>query len=120
MLTTFLSPRVIAISIARLYLVAIGQWEPDESWSYDPLLAVENAEIAATIIALSVPALKPLLGSWAHVFSATFKSSGTGVEANSGQQHHGVEAEHGPGETEKEQVAEASSSGSDASMLLQR
>ncbi|WPH01395.1 Hypothetical protein R9X50_00424000 [Acrodontium crateriforme] len=64
---------VISISIARLYLVAIGQWLADESWSYDPLLAVENAEIAATIIALSVPALKPLLGKWASIFTAVFK-----------------------------------------------
>jgi hypothetical protein len=30
------------------------------SWSYNPMLAVEAAEIGATLIALSVPGLKPL------------------------------------------------------------
>lgn len=41
----------------------MGQWKTDESWSYDPLLAVENAKIAATLFAQSVPGLKPLCGS---------------------------------------------------------
>ena len=51
---------VTGISIARLILVIRGQWEADESWSYDPLLVIETAEIGATIIALSVPGIKPL------------------------------------------------------------
>ncbi|KAM0249159.1 hypothetical protein ACHAQJ_009166 [Trichoderma viride] len=51
---------VIAISIARLILVILGQWETDESWSYDPMLGVEASEIGATLIALSVPGAKPL------------------------------------------------------------
>ncbi|KAL7918541.1 hypothetical protein ACQKWADRAFT_316407 [Trichoderma austrokoningii] len=51
---------VIAISIARLVLVILGQWETDESWSYDPMLGVEASEIGATLIALSVPGAKPL------------------------------------------------------------
>lgn len=51
---------VIAISITRLVLVILGQWETDESWSYDPMLGVEASEIGATLIALSVPGAKPL------------------------------------------------------------
>ncbi|OAR01906.1 hypothetical protein LLEC1_07647 [Akanthomyces lecanii] len=51
---------VIAISIARLILVIRGQWEADMSWSYNPMLGVEVAEIGATLIALSVPGLKPI------------------------------------------------------------
>ena len=54
---------VIGISAARMYLVVVGQWEADESWSYDYLLAVEVSEIGSTIVALSVPALKPLFGN---------------------------------------------------------
>ncbi|RFU81053.1 hypothetical protein TARUN_1146 [Trichoderma arundinaceum] len=52
---------VIAISITRLVLVILGQWETDESWSYDPMLGVEASEIGATLIALSVPGAKPLV-----------------------------------------------------------
>jgi hypothetical protein len=51
---------VVGISITRLVLVVKGQWEPDMSWSYNPMLAVEVSEISATLIALSVPGLKPL------------------------------------------------------------
>ncbi|KAK4569801.1 hypothetical protein LTR86_002770 [Recurvomyces mirabilis] len=54
---------VIAISVVRMYLVVVGQWEADESWAYDPFLAVEIAEIGSTLIALSIPALKPFVGS---------------------------------------------------------
>lgn len=39
----------------------LGQWETDESWSYDPMLGVEASEIGATLIALSVPGAKPLV-----------------------------------------------------------
>lgn len=52
--------RVIIISAARVYLVVEGQWRPDSSWNYDPMLAIENAEIGGTLIALSIPGLKPL------------------------------------------------------------
>ena len=64
-LSTILMPGllVIAISSARMYLVVVGQWEADESWSYDYLLAIEVSEIGSTLLALSVPALKPLFGS---------------------------------------------------------
>ncbi|KAJ5612978.1 hypothetical protein N7510_006172 [Penicillium lagena] len=57
---------VIVISAIRVWLVAIGQWASDGSWAYNPMLAIENAEIAGTLIALSVPALKPVFG---NVFS---------------------------------------------------
>jgi hypothetical protein len=51
---------VIGISCTRMYLVVVGQWDADQSWSYDPLLAIEVSEIGTTLIALSIPALKPL------------------------------------------------------------
>ncbi|UNI17962.1 hypothetical protein JDV02_004265 [Purpureocillium takamizusanense] len=51
---------VIAISITRLVLVILGQWQTDMSWSYNPMLGVETSEIGATLIALSVPGVKPL------------------------------------------------------------
>jgi hypothetical protein len=52
---------VIIISSLRLYLVVKGQWLADGSWFYCPMLAIENAEIGGTLIALSIPGLKPLL-----------------------------------------------------------
>lgn len=52
--------RVIIISAVRVYLVVEGQWRPDSSWNYNPMLAIENAEISGTLIALSIPGLKPL------------------------------------------------------------
>ncbi|KAK2000334.1 hypothetical protein LX36DRAFT_709469 [Colletotrichum falcatum] len=51
---------VCAISVARLILVINGQWQPDQSWIYSPLLAIEVAEIGATLIALSIPGIRPL------------------------------------------------------------
>ncbi|GAB0132551.1 hypothetical protein EsDP_00000984 [Epichloe bromicola] len=51
---------VIGISIARIVLVILGQWENDMSWAYNPMLAVEASEIGATLIALSVPGIKPI------------------------------------------------------------
>ncbi|TKA77227.1 hypothetical protein B0A49_03620 [Cryomyces minteri] len=72
---------VIIISIVRLYLVIVGQWADDGSWPYGPMLAIESAEIGGTLIALSVPALKPLFGSIFAKFTGTFhgsvKQSGT-------------------------------------------
>ncbi|EED15647.1 hypothetical protein TSTA_050850 [Talaromyces stipitatus ATCC 10500] len=53
---------VLIISGARIVLVCLGQWSSDNTWYYDPQLAIEMAEIGATLIALSVPALKPLFG----------------------------------------------------------
>lgn len=49
---------VVHISAARLVLVIKGQWDADESWTYNPMLGVETGEIGGTLIALSVPALK--------------------------------------------------------------
>ncbi|KAF4996304.1 hypothetical protein FGRMN_4555 [Fusarium graminum] len=51
---------VIAISITRLVFVIEGQWNADMSWAYNPMLAIEVSEIGATLIALSVPGVKPL------------------------------------------------------------
>ncbi|TQV94124.1 integral membrane protein pth11 [Cordyceps javanica] len=51
---------VIAISVTRLVLVIRGQWQEDMSWEYNPMLGVEVAEIGATLIALSVPGVKPV------------------------------------------------------------
>ncbi|KAM0217987.1 hypothetical protein ACHAPA_011024 [Fusarium lateritium] len=51
---------VIAISITRLAFVIEGQWNADMSWAYNPMLAIEVSEIGATLIALSVPGVKPL------------------------------------------------------------
>lgn len=51
---------VVAISITRLVLVILGQWQSDMSWSYNPMLGVETSEIGATLIALSIPGAKGL------------------------------------------------------------
>ncbi|KAJ6011358.1 hypothetical protein N7451_002770 [Penicillium sp. IBT 35674x] len=52
---------VIVISAVRVWLVVKGEWATDGSWAYNPMLCVENAELAGTLIALSVPAVKPTL-----------------------------------------------------------
>lgn len=54
---------MIIISAIRVWLVVRGQWASDGSWAYNPMLCIENAEIAGTLIALSVPALKPVFGN---------------------------------------------------------
>ncbi|TGZ79813.1 hypothetical protein EX30DRAFT_308504 [Ascodesmis nigricans] len=70
-LSAILLPGVvtIAISITRLYLVYRGGWvNLDGSWYYNPQLAIQNAEMACTMIALSIPGLKPLFGSlFSHI-----------------------------------------------------
>ncbi|KND86306.1 hypothetical protein TOPH_09062 [Tolypocladium ophioglossoides CBS 100239] len=55
---------VIGISIARLVLVILGQWQTDMSWTNDPMLVIEVSEIGATLIALSVPGVKPLVDQY--------------------------------------------------------
>ncbi|CAI7668844.1 unnamed protein product [Penicillium pancosmium] len=63
---------VIVISAIRVWLVVKGQWDSDGSWAYNPMLCVENAEVASTLIALSVPALKPVFGNlFAHLTEYT-------------------------------------------------
>lgn len=57
---TWMPFSVVIISITRLVLVILGQWQTDQSWSYNPMLAVEVSEIGATLIALSIPGAKPL------------------------------------------------------------
>ena len=67
--------RVIAISSVRVFLVVRGQWETDQSWVYDPFLAIENAEIGGTLIALCIPALKPVVGKLSTRISSSYFSS---------------------------------------------
>lgn len=67
---------VIVVSILRLYLVVEGQWLVDGSWFYDPMLAIENVEIGGTLIALSIPGLKPLLGTCFARIDGSFNSAG--------------------------------------------
>ena len=80
---------VIGISIARLILVVKGQWDADESWTYDPMLAIETSEIGGTLIALSVPGLKPLFDKLLSRrrsdtnASSTFQSGGLGSVSKS-------------------------------------
>ncbi|KAG9249758.1 uncharacterized protein F5Z01DRAFT_668290 [Emericellopsis atlantica] len=52
---------VIGISVTRLVFVIEGQWNVDMSWAYDPMLAIEVTEIGATLVALSVPGVKPFI-----------------------------------------------------------
>jgi hypothetical protein len=87
---------VIAISCARMYLVIVGQWQvclvyhfigadmtnviclyvqADQSWSYNSLLTIEVAEIGSTLVALSVPALKPFFGKLFAFLDSTFVSN---------------------------------------------
>lgn len=62
---------MLVISSVRIYLVVYGQWATDGSWAYDPMLAIETSEIGGTLIALSIPALKPLFGSlFSHLGTA--------------------------------------------------
>ncbi|KAK0772168.1 hypothetical protein LTS02_018052, partial [Friedmanniomyces endolithicus] len=75
---------VVAISCTRMYLVIVGQWEADESWSYDPLLAVEVSEIGSTMVALSIPALKPFFGPLFALFNRISVSSAHYIRSRSG------------------------------------
>ncbi|KAK1775486.1 hypothetical protein QBC45DRAFT_422080 [Copromyces sp. CBS 386.78] len=69
---------VIGISIARLVLVIEGQWEMDMSWTYNPMLAVEVSEIGATLIALSIPGIKPMFDKF---IGRTGQDSNTGGQS---------------------------------------
>ena len=85
---------VIGLSSVRMYLVIVGQWEvsfpvksrtydwnadlaifdiqPDQSWSYNSLLTIEVAEIGSTLVALSVPALKPFFAKFFTFLDTTW------------------------------------------------
>ncbi|CDM29008.1 unnamed protein product [Penicillium roqueforti FM164] len=77
---------VIVISAIRVWLVAAGQWDSDGSWAYSPMLCVESAEIAGTLVALSVPAVKPVFGNlFAHM--AEYTSSHTRSRSRSTKLH---------------------------------
>ncbi|KAK5116780.1 hypothetical protein LTR62_007454 [Meristemomyces frigidus] len=76
---------VIAISVVRMYLVIDSQWVTDESWAYDPFLGVEVAEVGTTLIALSIPALKPFFGS---VFA--FLDRNKGEDQSSPRKHRTI------------------------------
>jgi hypothetical protein len=76
--------RVTAISVTRLVLVINGRWLADMSWSYNPMLAVEVSEVGATLISLSIPGVKPLVGRLIHNETLTTK----GHEYNSGSRPH--------------------------------
>ncbi|KZZ87363.1 hypothetical protein AAP_05744 [Ascosphaera apis ARSEF 7405] len=76
---------VLVISAVRVWLVDIGQFDVDQSWQYNPMLGVENAEIAGTLIALSVPGLKPLLGVlYREVSSSVANTMGNGRPGKGG------------------------------------
>lgn len=78
------SSRVVAISVTRLALVILGQWQADMSWAYNPMLGVEVSEIGATLIALSIPGAKQ---TYDHVFfrkSAEGHGSASGYHSKSG------------------------------------
>ena len=49
--------------------------QADQSWSYNSLLTIEVAEIGSTLVALSVPALKPFFGKVFTFLDGTFVSS---------------------------------------------
>ncbi|KFZ01760.1 hypothetical protein V500_00626 [Pseudogymnoascus sp. VKM F-4518 (FW-2643)] len=66
---------VLFPSVMYLYLVLEGLVVIDISWLYGPMLAIiESAEIGATIIVLSIPALKPLFGSIFAKFTNSYES----------------------------------------------
>lgn len=51
--------------------------QADQSWSYNSLLTIEVAEIGSTLVALSVPALKPFFGKIFAFLDGTFVSHGS-------------------------------------------
>lgn len=53
------------------------------------MLAIENSEIGGTLIALSVPGLKPLFGTWLDNLNGSFSKSRSGPLAYPTQRTHG-------------------------------
>lgn len=56
------------------------------------MLAIENAEIGGTLIALSVPGLKPLFGSWFIYLTGSESKS----QSRSGVLSYPMQPMHGP------------------------
>jgi len=56
--------------------------QPDQSWSYNGLLTIEVAEIGSTLVALSVPALKPFFGKFFTFLDATFITNASSRTGN--------------------------------------
>lgn len=68
---------VIIVSAFRLWIVIQSNGVfIDTSWVYGPQLVVECAEVGLTIIALSIPGLKPLFQNWFSNMSLSMKSYG--------------------------------------------
>ncbi|KFZ23805.1 hypothetical protein V502_01711 [Pseudogymnoascus sp. VKM F-4520 (FW-2644)] len=66
---------VLFPGVMYLYLVLEGLVVIDISWLYRPMLAIiESAEIGATMIVLSIPALKHLFGSIFAKFTNSYES----------------------------------------------
>lgn len=90
------SARVLVISCVRLWLVIVGQWSSDGSWAYDPMLAIETSEIGGTLIALSIPAMKSLFGSWfSHLKAYSSRAGGTSGKPSGAQRAYGRSWETG-------------------------
>ncbi|KAF7554956.1 hypothetical protein G7046_g6678 [Stylonectria norvegica] len=49
---------VVALSAARIAIMSKNQWISDGTWSWDIQLTVEVTELAATLLALSIPGLR--------------------------------------------------------------
>jgi len=58
------SDRQSRTSIFRIIALIPGVREADATWYYAIIAAWSSTEVCAAVIALSVPALKPLLGHW--------------------------------------------------------
>ncbi|KAK7423395.1 hypothetical protein QQZ08_009072 [Neonectria magnoliae] len=71
MLRVLEMPRRRKIQLACILLPGISQ-----SWSYNPMLGVEVSEIGATLIALSVPGVKPLFDKFIMRKDASIGSTG--------------------------------------------
>ncbi|GLA15480.1 hypothetical protein AnigIFM62618_002021 [Aspergillus niger] len=87
---------VLVISCVRLWLVIVGQWSSDGSWAYDPMLAIETSEVGGTLIALSIPAMKSLFGSWfSHLKAYSSRAGGTSGKPSGAQRAYGRSWETG-------------------------
>jgi hypothetical protein len=52
--------------------LSVSDVQPDQSWSYNSLLTIEVAEIGSTLVALSVPALKPFFAKFFTFLDTTW------------------------------------------------